>query len=982
MSYDIDVIEEPEPQKAEEKKRLWDWLWKLRRDEQVTPVNENQRTDTPPQAHERRLSIGRRFSKRIGVGIPRSQTFSRQQDEQRQNLEPAQDKRRDLSRARSRAFSTSPHPFKKKPRRETSAPDLSYSIELPSIDARLQAPDGAVSDIQDPEQIPPPPPPPPAHPCSMHQMDDDASSQDSYGSSQTLEEEIRSELERRWILNLSMHFRDKSPREKFFITYAETPQKWRRVTVSCDYRNAEADSLEADLQAMESQREKSGRIYESLRGSLGDIQFYDTVTNLKLETQDERLHVHVTEDVNEIIAYPPSHCIDHLTQVKKYKESDLHFVEHMSGFVYKVDVGENTWIKKEIPGPDAVDEFLYEINALSNLIESENVIELKGAVVSDDGSTIKGLLIAYAEKNALVDIIYDNRSILPWQRRERWARQVIKGLSEIHEAGFVQGDFTLSNIVINGNDEVKVIDINRRGCPVGWEPPEIARLLSSGQRIAMFLGVKSDLYQLGMVLWALAMEDDEPEKQTSGLTFDDAPDEIPGYFRGLVARCLDPDPVMRPSAREMLKEFPASVVIADGFDDLPEVKPAAIIAAVPVVKSSPHRAEGPLPEPTQIEEPQPEEPQEKVQRNLDKGKEMVTMEPGSSEEKLGGKVPKYTEMLSRTAESQERLYSEDQAGEANLLGAPRDRETRSSIEPQASSRGPDGSSLSLVEAAPQPSRQTTPQKRSPERSSPARRDFAYTSSSANQVDPNIKTDATLNSPSQPSPSASVTRTYHFNPKAPAHVDSGLADMDIEATPRNSDESRRIRRSNPQQQQQQQQQQQRSRRSKDAKAGPTTNGNNNGNGDGIGNTSPVTYSARTSEDVPGGPFQHVDSGFVDMNIAYAGEGLSFKARAAHRGRLSGAGLSDSASSGGNAGVNGNIGTGAGGLVDINGDGLGDDVEGLEEEIRRMMVGDAAGGRGKEDAVGEESLTRERRLKRAFEVGAGWEREGMGEGRKGG
>lgn len=36
-------------------------------------------------------------------------------------------------------------------------------------------------------------------------------------------------------------------------------------------------------------------------------------------------------------------------------------------------------------------------------------------------------------------------------------------------AGFVQGDFTLSNIVIDSNDDAKIIDINRRGCPVGWE---------------------------------------------------------------------------------------------------------------------------------------------------------------------------------------------------------------------------------------------------------------------------------------------------------------------------------------------------------------------------------------------------------------------------------------------------------------------------------------------------------------------------------
>lgn len=109
---------------------------------------------------------------------------------------------------------------------------------------------------------------------------------------------INDELERKWILNLSMHFRDKSKREKFFVTYREKDLIWRRVTISLDYRNAPSDSLEKELSTIKYQREKSAKIYEAIRESLQDIQFYDTVTNLKLQTADGRLHVHVVEDVN------------------------------------------------------------------------------------------------------------------------------------------------------------------------------------------------------------------------------------------------------------------------------------------------------------------------------------------------------------------------------------------------------------------------------------------------------------------------------------------------------------------------------------------------------------------------------------------------------------------------------------------------------------------------------------------------------------
>ena len=114
---------------------------------------------------------------------------------------------------------------------------------------------------------------------------------------------IQDELEYKWILNLSMHFRDNSKREKFFVTFRETESLWRRVTISLDYRNAPEDSLEKDLISTKYQRDNSAKIYEAIRESLQDIQFYPTVTNLKLQTTDGRLHVHVVEDTN--VSRPP-----------------------------------------------------------------------------------------------------------------------------------------------------------------------------------------------------------------------------------------------------------------------------------------------------------------------------------------------------------------------------------------------------------------------------------------------------------------------------------------------------------------------------------------------------------------------------------------------------------------------------------------------------------------------------------------------------
>ena len=258
--------------------------------------------------------------------------------------------------------------------------------------------------------------------------------------------------------------------------------------------------------------------------------------------------------VKEIISYPPVRMIQHMN-CRRVKEREIHFDSHMSGFVYKVRVHNRLLIKKEIPGPDTVDEFLYEINALSQLYPSKNVIQFYGVVVDDSEENVTGLLISYASRGALIDVIYDSNHTLPWSIREKWARQIVGGLSEIHEAGFVQGDFTLSNIVIDENDDAKIIDINRRGCPIGWEPPEATPLVDSNQRISMYIGVKSDLYQLGMVLWALATQEDEPDAYGRPLKID-AEVAVPAWYRRVVDTCLSTNPRGRVQAVQLLSWFP------------------------------------------------------------------------------------------------------------------------------------------------------------------------------------------------------------------------------------------------------------------------------------------------------------------------------------------------------------------------------------------------------------------------------------------
>lgn len=539
--------------------------------------NNSHDASSPSSPHSRAASVDsnqrsrhdnltRRLSRRVGVGLPRSTTFKRQIPERRDCLAPEHNEHRRAQSADrsspSNARSQSPLP-PTGPR--LSAPEVQWLGPTPAT--MVDEPLDHYNPLEPLESLDPLEPPEPLEPLEQLRTNEESSLYADWEGDVTTDspeveapapapDTIDMDLENRWILNLSMHFRDRSEREKFFITYVENPYQWRRVTISCDYRGADPDSLEGDLKGLRYQRDKSARIYESLRDSLPDIQFYDTVTNLKVETRDGRLHVHVTEDVNEIIPYPPISSIGHLAGARCIPETHLHFDSHLSGFVYKVQQGGREFIKKEIPGPDTVDEFLYEINALHALNGSPSVIQVGGIVVDEHHQKVKGLLISYAERGALVDILYDQRGHIPFARRERWAKQIVQGLCEIHESGYVQGDFTLSNIVVDVQDNAFIIDINRRGCPVGWEPPEIAQKIESNQRISMYIGVKTDLYQLGMTLWALAMQEDEPERQPRPLYLGFDVD-VPDYYRRIVDICLSPMPRHRLSAKELLSFFPS-----------------------------------------------------------------------------------------------------------------------------------------------------------------------------------------------------------------------------------------------------------------------------------------------------------------------------------------------------------------------------------------------------------------------------------------
>jgi serine/threonine protein kinase len=311
-------------------------------------------------------------------------------------------------------------------------------------------------------------------------------------------------------------------------------------------------SLELDLSSLASPKDKMSRICESINEKLHQVQFRDTVTELELQTIDSTLYVYVHEDTGELIQYPSRDTVGLLFGRCPFApfevcEGELVLDSHLSGFVYRVQHGDRYYVKKDIPGSDATDRFFYEIRALLDLHDCGHVVKLEGIVLDDTKQLVKGILVGDLENGSVVELLGGD---VPWRDRCRWAKQAVLGLYDVHAEGYVHGDFTLSSLAIDEYRDAKIIDFNRRGCPIGWEAPELA-----DYHVSLYTGEKSDLFQLGMILWALAMNDDKPERHSRPLSLNFAP-EIPGWYRNIVATCLSPRPRDRLCAERLIRMLP------------------------------------------------------------------------------------------------------------------------------------------------------------------------------------------------------------------------------------------------------------------------------------------------------------------------------------------------------------------------------------------------------------------------------------------
>ena len=150
---------------------------------------------------------------------------------------------------------------------------------------------------------------------------------------------------------------------------------------------------------------------------------------------------------------------------------------------------------------------------MHHLREAPGITPFLGVLVDEDSDIVRGYLCELPATGLLSEIMADatqSSHPVPWQRRERWCRQVVQAIAEMHSIEFVVGYLgeTLdTGVGIDANDNAVLYGkfqttIRLHNIPRGLLPPECRQSASSAGEVTASL--ESDLYQLGMLLWRIA----------------------------------------------------------------------------------------------------------------------------------------------------------------------------------------------------------------------------------------------------------------------------------------------------------------------------------------------------------------------------------------------------------------------------------------------------------------------------------------------
>jgi hypothetical protein len=170
------------------------------------------------------------------------------------------------------------------------------------------------------------------------------------------------------------------------------------------------------------------------------------------------------------------------------------------------------------------------------------------------------IVMEYVEGGSLAETLARDGALSP-ARVVAVARDCCSGLAYAHAAGLVHRDLKPQNLLLDHDGRVKIADFGIARSLDGTSLTLTGSVLGTAGYLAPEqaggeqVSAAADIYGLGVTLHQLA---------TGAMPGPDAPQALPEPLRGVVARCLDPDPGRRPTAEAVsaMLDEPATLAVA------------------------------------------------------------------------------------------------------------------------------------------------------------------------------------------------------------------------------------------------------------------------------------------------------------------------------------------------------------------------------------------------------------------------------------
>ncbi|TAQ84557.1 hypothetical protein B7494_g7119 [Chlorociboria aeruginascens] len=232
-----------------------------------------------------------------------------------------------------------------------------------------------------------------------------------------------------------------------------------------------------------------------------ESEYADIVNNLRYRVQEDPYRVRFPTYDGRSSGVPTRHLLD----IKKIQELGMG--------VYRVYVDNIEYVYKEVDRPLYVprdsDVLEQELRNLERLRDSENVVKLIAAVVSDnpyrttkviEGDTpasLQGILLEYHPNGTLQHALQLRKSDVPWLCL---ALQITRALHDLHQHGIPHMDLKPENIVLNKDFHPILIDVSGIGGTTRkWLSPEMRLLLEPWSQ-GIEARKQNDIWALGQIL--------------------------------------------------------------------------------------------------------------------------------------------------------------------------------------------------------------------------------------------------------------------------------------------------------------------------------------------------------------------------------------------------------------------------------------------------------------------------------------------------